>query len=93
MTETKKAFKDWDISDSTSNLVYVGAWDTGAEYTSLSMKVIEAKKYPPTTGAASGCDLAVSALRRNDDILWARSDSPFLRGVGARLRYVFSFIY
>ena len=47
MTETKKAFKDWDISDSTSNLVDVGAWDTGAEHTSLSMKVIEAKNTPP----------------------------------------------
>ena len=46
-TKTKKAFKDWDISDSTSNLVYVGAWDTGAEHTSLSMKVIEAKVPPP----------------------------------------------
>ncbi len=51
------------------------------------------KNTPPHTGSVSGCNLAVSALRRNDDILWARSDSPFLRGVGARLRYVFIFIY
>ena len=58
-----------------------------------SAPAAERAKNPPPAGAASGCNLAVSALRRNDDILWARSDSPFLRGVGARLRYVFNFIY